>query len=211
MRRPLLSVIIPTIGRPGLRSALQSVLLQPQARQVEVIVVGDSFERPTALEAASALCAELGARYLEHDGGLHCWGQPQRNAGMAAAKGRWLAFLADDDIHYPDSLTTIFAAIDQRLEPMPLLFRVDHWIGLPIWQAPYLKQANIDANCLVVPNRPDRLGTWTNRYEGDFDFAAETVAKWRGQVEWRREFLGIGRPAPERNWTLAFEREEVAV
>jgi glycosyltransferase involved in cell wall biosynthesis len=202
--RPALTVCIPTVGRPGLRRTLRSLVLQDayDPAAVEILVVGDSHGGATPeLAEADRLCSRFDARFVAHDGGTHAWGQPQRNAAMALARGGWLWFLADDDMATPDSLAAIRAALAEEREPCPLLFRVHHWLGRPIWTVPALAEGNIDADCVVAPNVTGRLGAWTNRYEGDYDFIAETAERWDGRVAWRSEFVAICLPTYTADWT----------
>jgi glycosyltransferase involved in cell wall biosynthesis len=211
MPRPKLSVIIPTIGRlPGLERALDSISVQPPVRGwTEIVVVGDTLDGP--LPAAEALAREYGARYVEHAGPLHCVGHPQRQYGMGVANGEWLAFLADDDIWTEGALPAIYAAIDEVGEPQPLLFRVQmNWLGgHVVWDTTYLAVGNIDAECIVVPNDPARLGTWEHIYAGDFSFILETCRKW-GRWEWRPELIAIARPTEAEDWMARVKVEATA-
>jgi glycosyltransferase involved in cell wall biosynthesis len=97
---PLVSVIIPTIRRPQLLlRAIRSVLAQT-LRDFEVIVVVDG---PDA-ETAHALALETDARIsvIQHPRSLGAG--RSRNAGVAQASGRFVAFLDDDDEWLPEKL-----------------------------------------------------------------------------------------------------------
>ncbi len=95
------SVVIPTRDRPvALARAIASVVSQVQV-EVEVIVVDDG-----SLVAAAA---PAGVRLVRHD-------EPRgpaaaRNAGVAVASARWIAFLDDDDVWLaPDRLAELLRA-----------------------------------------------------------------------------------------------------
>ena len=182
MSVPLLTVVVPTIGRPGLGAALLSVRRQAPAAEVELLVVGDTHRGTyhQALARVPHVCRTAGARYVEHDGGVHCYGQPQRQRGQAAARGHWLAWLQDDDLWEPDALAAIRPFFRYR---RPLLFRAETRLGGTVWREPRLELGNVDANCLVVPNEPARLGRWGLSYNGDYDMICETVAAW-GDCAW---------------------------
>src|SRR5690242_19678911 len=96
----LVSVIIPTTRRPAqLRRALDSVFAQTY-REFEAIVVVDGPNPDTV--AMLAACGEARLRVLQND---HPLGPGlARNAGAAAARGDWLAFLDDDDEWQPENL-----------------------------------------------------------------------------------------------------------
>ncbi|MFI6781545.1 glycosyltransferase family 2 protein [Micromonospora sp. NPDC050276] len=98
------SVIIPTRDRPAtLRWALRSVVDQ-HVDGVEVLVVNDGSADVTAV------AAEFGARVVAHEPGRGP--SAARNAAIAQARGRYTAFLDDDDLYLDGHLR---AALD-RLE-----------------------------------------------------------------------------------------------
>jgi hypothetical protein len=193
--RPLLSVVVPTCGRSTLARTLASIRGQAPARETEIIVVGDvhagTWRKPLA--AVPAVCAEYGARYVEWDGGVHAWGQPQRGYGAQQARGRWLAWSQDDMAFEPGAWQAIRASVLDG-EPCPRLFKVIPRCGLMVWNSRQLTAGHVDADCLVVKNDPHRLGTWTPIYTGDADMIAETVGLWQGQVRWEETVIAQGRP-----------------
>jgi hypothetical protein len=87
----LVSLVIPTLNRPAsLRRALASARAQTGARDfaIEIVVVDNS---PGGFEAAER---GRGARWVhEPRPGV----SNARNAGVRAARGRWVAFLDDDE------------------------------------------------------------------------------------------------------------------
>ena len=106
----LVSVVIPTLSRPApLRRAIESLGRQVglQDAGIELVVVDNSADGNSA-----ALVAELAAQISFP---LHYLHEPRpgvssaRNAGVRAAKGRWVAFLDDDeeaDINWLSALVT---------------------------------------------------------------------------------------------------------
>lgn len=94
-------MIIPTRNRWELlsRHALPSALAQRDV-EIEVVVVdeGSSDETPARLAALG----DPHLRVIRHDVPKRLPGA--RNAGAAAAKGSWLAFLDDDDVWSPSKL-----------------------------------------------------------------------------------------------------------
>lgn len=92
----LISVIVPTLGRPAsLERALRSVLGQTRRHDVELIVVdNDSAGSARAVVAGVEQDAPLPVIYVaEPSPGV----SNARNAGMAAATGAFIAFLDDDE------------------------------------------------------------------------------------------------------------------
>ncbi len=97
---PLVSVVIPTRDRPHLlREALCSVRAQTFTGYEILIVVNgpDNPQTPATLETAHA--ADCIVVRVERAGI-----GPALNAGVRAARGRWIAFLDDDDLWLPDKL-----------------------------------------------------------------------------------------------------------
>lgn len=192
---PWLSVICPTTGRPTLAWTLASVRRQAPATAVELVVVADTHGADFAATLAHvpALCARYDARYLEHDAGLHCVGQPQRQAGQEHATGEWLSWTADDDCYRPGAFAAIRRAVCGT-PPAPHLFRLWQRWAPPLWNAPVLAVGNIDANCLVAPNVPGRLGHWQNFYAGDQAMIMETCERWNWMQYWQDALIGVIRP-----------------
>jgi glycosyltransferase involved in cell wall biosynthesis len=98
---PDVTVVIPTHNRWDLlsTSALPSALGQKDI-EVEVIVVDDGSTDTTAEALAGVSDPRL--RVVRHD---HARGvAPARNAGIAAARAEWIAFLDDDDVWSPRKL-----------------------------------------------------------------------------------------------------------
>ena len=104
----LFSYIIPTIGRPSLNIAAQSVLTQEFSRaDFEVIIVNDSGKSlPRADWHASSRVKIINTNKCERSFA--------RNAGAAVAKGRYLAFLDDDDWILPGALESFWQLANQR-------------------------------------------------------------------------------------------------
>ena len=202
MNQPWLSIILPTVGRPGLERALRSITCQP-AMGIEILVVEDTLSGTQP--HVKVLAAQYGALYVGHAGAEHCWGHPQRNAGMEAATGRWLAWMADDDIYTQLSVDAIARQVVRQEasgDPCPLLFRVKmNQYRTLVWGAPgHIMIGNVDAECIVTPNDPARLGRWAMEYTGDFDFIRDTVESF-GRCRWVEDVIAIARPTDHEDWT----------
>jgi glycosyltransferase involved in cell wall biosynthesis len=98
---PEVSVVIPTRSRWSLlaRAALPSALEQLDVDH-EVIVVDDGSTDETPERLASVGDPRLGVVRNEGSTGV----ASARNAGIAAARGKWVSFLDDDDIWSPHKL-----------------------------------------------------------------------------------------------------------
>lgn len=197
MDYPLLSVVIPTIGRPSLDRLLDSI---PDDHSIEVIVVGDTYDCDFIKDLAAARGRLSGNNryWYMHDGGAHCWGHPQRNYGMSVATGQWLMFSQDDNVYAPGAFDAIAHAVAGNHQ-RPLLFKVMTWQAGVVWTAPMLREGDIDADCLVVPNVRAKLGVWTSRYNGDWDMLSHTAELWDNDIGWRPELIASALPNIEHN------------
>jgi hypothetical protein len=94
---PTASVILPTRDRwPRLRLALRSALNQT-VRDIEVIVVDDGSRDETPVQLAAIDDPRVVVLRSARSEGV----ARARNAALARARGRWIAFLDDDDLWAP--------------------------------------------------------------------------------------------------------------
>jgi glycosyltransferase involved in cell wall biosynthesis len=101
------STIIPTIGRDTLERAVESVLKQTWAEASEVIVVNDSGR----LLRTAPWQADARVRVINTNGRER---SVARNTGAAAAHGRFLHFLDDDDWLAPGALQRLWQLAQER-------------------------------------------------------------------------------------------------
>lgn len=129
MFHPAVSIIVASYNYAHwLPQALQSALDQ-QCADFELLVVDDGSTDASLAVARDVAARDGRVRVLTHaDGGNH--GLPATLAlGLAAARGRWTAFLEADDVWLPDNLSRRLAAAaqtdagavfnDVELWPMP--------------------------------------------------------------------------------------------
>lgn len=99
MGRTQVSVVIPTIGRPELARAIQSVL--EQSLTAQIVVVADLPEGSLSSDLDVVISqAQVTTVYT----GGRVGGSAARNIGVRHATGDWIAFLDDDDEWMPDRL-----------------------------------------------------------------------------------------------------------
>ncbi|MCF8127559.1 MAG: PIG-L family deacetylase, partial [Deltaproteobacteria bacterium] len=99
---PLVSIIVRTKDRPYLLSnAIRSVTNQTYAN-LEMVVINDGGEDITDL---LALSGGIPIHHVRHE---KCMGRAAAaNSGLKAAKGKYLNFLDDDDVLYPDHVSRL--------------------------------------------------------------------------------------------------------
>lgn len=175
-----LSIIVPTHDGGELVTLFASVADQLFVGD-EMLVVMDTFEgRPTM-----SRIDDPAFQFVEFDAGHHCWGHCQINYGMMQARGDYLIFIDDDDCFPDGALDAIRRAIAEQDSPRPLMFKFysrRHGRTLP--PGHYVQESAIGGHAIVVPNIPDKLGRWGERYAGDFDFIQSTLALWPDGPAW---------------------------
>ena len=107
-----ISVIIPTHGRDDyLIEAIESVINQNEI-PLEILVVDDFISKSTEKLVSKIEHSKIKIHYLKNSGNL---GAPQsRNIGVNKAKGRYLAFLDDDDTWHKNYLKKVIETISKQ-------------------------------------------------------------------------------------------------
>ena len=108
MHTSSVSVVIPTVGRPSLASAVRSAVSQ-RDHDVEVVIVLDTNGIPPDLDLPN------GPHTILTTGG-GAGGSVARNLGVAASRGRFVAFLDDDDEWLPGKLDAQLAVAHDVLD-----------------------------------------------------------------------------------------------
>lgn len=187
---PWLSIVVTCIGRPSLGRLLDSI---PENHGIEVLVVPDTHANAEADFTAAIReirpVFENRVRWLEYDAGYHNWGHPQRQYGDSMATGEWLLHSQDDNQFHPSAFSDIWFSICEQPHPRPILFKVHTWQAGTIWKAPLLVEDNVDADCIVCPNNPAKLGVWGDIYQGDYVFISQTAALYDGDVAWNPQLI----------------------
>jgi glycosyltransferase involved in cell wall biosynthesis len=97
---PEVTVVIPTQGRWRLLRRTLAGALRQRGVELEVVIVDDASSDETAERLAEL--EDRRVRPIRHDVRRHV--AAARNAGIAAARGEWIAFLDDDDLWAPNKL-----------------------------------------------------------------------------------------------------------
>lgn len=110
MTRPLVSVIVPTYNRPGmLADCLRSILHQTYPN-IEIIVVNDGGVDVRMV--IDPLNRQNKITSLEHPANRGM--AAARNTGIAAARGKYLAYLDDDDTYLPHHIETLVSFLEKN-------------------------------------------------------------------------------------------------
>jgi glycosyltransferase involved in cell wall biosynthesis len=108
---PLVSAIIATYNWSSvLKFAVRSVLWQTE-QNFEILIVGDGCTDDSAAVANSFGDARICWHNLPSNSGHQ---SAPDNAGLAMARGEYIAYLSHDDVWHPEHLRTPLAAITRR-------------------------------------------------------------------------------------------------
>jgi glycosyltransferase involved in cell wall biosynthesis len=116
-RRPVVSVVIPTRGRPELVCKAVRSALSQTVRDIECIVVIDGPD-PATVQSLNGI-ADLRLKVIalrENVGGCEA-----RNVGGRAARGEWTALLDDDDEWLPHKLEKQLLAAAMSGDPVTMV------------------------------------------------------------------------------------------
>lgn len=156
----MISFIIPTIGRKTLGRTLQSIEKRPED---EILV---EVDRPPSGR----------------------WGNDQRNIAMKKAKGKYLAFIDDDDFYIEGHREFMDQAIKDN-PGKPILFKILYPNGRIIWDKKEIVPGNISTQMILVPNIPKMLYYWKDgRNMADFIFV-DNWGWYDKDVVWREEII----------------------
>jgi glycosyltransferase involved in cell wall biosynthesis len=110
---PLASIVIPTLDRPWLlERAVRSALAQT-VQDIQVVVVDDGSAEPVRI-------GQPDQRLLVIRNHQPLGPSAARNAGLRAARGRWVTFTDDDDELLPDMIRVSLDAVERSTLPGPV-------------------------------------------------------------------------------------------
>lgn len=176
----MITFVVPSIGRPSLRAALDSIECLPGD---EILVVGSMGD-----------VSDDRVRFLPCAPG-HDWGHTERNHAAPHVTTRYFANLDDDDAYAPGARALMADAIAKNPD-RPTLFRMQYPNGYTLWDDPVLRFGNVGTPMMLMPNVKDRLGTWGSFNGGDFHFLASSA--WSpDDFVWRSDVIvHLGHNAP---------------
>jgi hypothetical protein len=190
---PVVSVIIPTKDRPAaLQRAVRSVLEQT-FQGFEVIVVDNGIVAAQPVLAAWNTDERIRYFKLPPEGGR----SKNRNHGLQNAKGRYIAYLDDDDFFMSGHLETLVTAMTRDNLPVAYTdaLRVhERWTGNVMVEVgrdtPY--SVDFDPRELLVRNYIPILCLMHNRSciseTGGFDESLETHEDWDLWLRFSRKY-----------------------
>jgi len=184
--------IIPTIGRPCLRTALDSIAAQDLKKNDQIIIVADTLSG--AQPATRKLVEGYGKHFEYHEfaGTKHFYGMEQRTHGLTLAReGNFLTWIDDTDFYLVEAWATMRKRIAETETALPHVFGfLANWGPVP---GANIAEGLIGSHNFVTPNMAGKVGSWMKdgdyRYQSDFDFIVSTLALWNNRLAWHNEFI----------------------
>ena len=170
----MISFLVPTVGRPSLAATLASIECWPGD---EILLISSS-PRGDDPRVRFIKCAPGGN-----------WGHAERNHATPLATGKYLAHIDDDDVYVPGHRALMADAITQT-PGRPVLFKMQYPKGSSLWTVPELKMGNVGTPMMLIPNVPEKLGTWGHKCGGDCRFL-ESMKWTRDEIVWRPEVIAL--------------------
>jgi len=189
----VLTVAIPTLGRPSLARCVFSFIDQLQPGDRVLLVADPKGDTDYVRWVYNIATNKMGVdwRYTIK-GGQGGWGQDQRNHAYDLTDEGHIWCLSDDDIATPGALEVIRRRIEIRQPDDWFLFQVGRTRDTPwVWTRQTVEVGNLDADCIVAP--ATTLTRWGLGYEGDKDFATGLLAE-RGQPIFVPEVIAVTKP-----------------
>lgn len=166
-----LGLVITTIGRPSLKTMLDSIIYQLKSGDlIYLLVDGPEF---------SSKVTEILKNYdpskiirIDHNKNLGFWGHGLRNEYQKGLTTTHILHGDDDDIYLPNAIDNIRKNIELNGVDKLLIFKflINKKGDSAVWVNKSLRLGNIGTPSGVLPNNPDKMGVWGYRYGGDFDF-----------------------------------------
>lgn len=107
---PLVSVIVPTMNRPGLLERALRSLVNQAYENLEAVVVNDGGEDVQDIVMSIDSLSRVQYFNLSKNQGA----SSARNTAIQASKGSVLCYLDDDDVFLPDHIATIVNALQKK-------------------------------------------------------------------------------------------------
>ena len=135
---------------PYIDEAIGSVLAQTETSWELVLVDDGSTDESTAVARAYAQRFPGQVRYIEHAGHVNLGMSAARNAGLAVARGDYIAFLDADDVYLPERLARHREILDAHPDVDVVQSRLEDWYS---WRADGGAQPDHPEYPLPIPLR----------------------------------------------------------
>lgn len=170
----MITFIVPTVGRASLIKTLNSIECWPGD---EILLVSNGFR-----------VRDPRARFIDCEPGGD-WGHTERNFATPFATGSYIAHIDDDDVYAPGTRALMGDAIS-KADGNPIMFRMRFPNGITLWRDKEIQCGNLGTPMFLMPNVPEKLGTWKPFLGGDCAFL-ESCGWTASEYLWRPEVIAL--------------------
>jgi hypothetical protein len=173
-----LTVFLTTIGRPSLRTMLESLRLQMLPCDNLVIAIDGNAYSPRTHNILGLFKDKWPCPITIHDHpvNLGAWGHGLRNHYQGSLPGDYILHADDDDVYSADALSLVRGSITQS--GMLYIFQMVLGNRQIIPNPDTISLGNIGTPCGVVANLPIFFGKWEPLRGGDCSFWQQTAQKF---------------------------------
>jgi len=169
-----LCILLTTIGKPELRNMLDSLKSQLNSNDYLYVVIDGQQYFESAKRIIESYKPNFPCKFIEiyNNENLGYWGHPLRNKYQSNLNGDYILHCDDDDIYIKNSLGKVRQHIKGSDSKSIYFFKFYRNFNKKelYWVDEILRDGNVGTPCGVIPNIPSKMGIWTNRYGGDYDF-----------------------------------------
>ena len=165
-----ISFVIATVGRESIQKTLASIETWDGD---EIVIAGAGLPPSVRDDRVRHLACEPG----------HDWGHRERNFVAGKLRGDYVAHIDDDDAYVAGARELMASAIAEAPD-RPSLFRMRYPSGVTLWSARVLVLGNVGTPMMLLPNQPEKFGTWGPFNGGDFHFLQ--TCGW-SEMNWRED------------------------
>jgi glycosyltransferase involved in cell wall biosynthesis len=171
---PEFTILLPTHARSDVITyAIRSVLAQ-QEQSFELLVVGDGAEDGTAQAVSAFKDERIAWMDLPKAPGF---GYANRNVALRKARGRYVAFLSDDDLLFPDHLSLLKRQFEKGAV---LVSTLAAWVSSDGIAAPFPNNLMLPDEAAVFTGQINSTAASCFAYRSD---ALDDPAAWPEDIE----------------------------
>jgi len=108
---PMVSVLLPTFNRPRYLSEALASVLQQSYRNLQIIVINDGGEDVGDIVNSFDDPRVIFINRKENHGKASCL-----NEALSRAKGKYIAYIDDDDLYYPNHIETLVNVLENECD-----------------------------------------------------------------------------------------------
>lgn len=169
-------VLLATIGKKSIFKIL--FLLKSQLSEIDFLtIVFDGINNSKNIDDIKLFCKDFKCKVniIVEEKNLGYWGHGIRNKHNQL-EGDFVFHIDDDDVIFENTFDIIRKYCVN--ENIIYIFKIMLENNSIIWKKKKIEYANISTQSGIIPSKINRMGYWSLRYGGDFDFYKNLCDKY---------------------------------